>query len=384
MPPKTVKKQNTINLDMLRKELKGEVIDLDESYEYFLTGNPIFDAYIGSGGFPKYQLEYIWASSSIGKSTLAIQILASYLKQNTNSIVVYLDSEESVTKQRLSMLGVDYTKVLITNPTSIETVKELIDKIRTSYNVDIFMIWDTLIQTPSKEETEGYSKIGMQARSFSTLFKTLRFYDSKLTMFALNQHRENMQGQYMPPDPPGGNAVKHKSFLTLYGTSKKSELIEPEEGKITTFTTIKSKVISPKRKMAHVLTHVDGYDSILTTITYLKENKLLGKRGGGYYHFIDEDKNYRLPELYKFFTTDESVPKWKMVINDIFTTLYPDDDIVFITEAKDRILNYYFENDKFQFDRFTSLSKKFVTGNFVTNSDNEDDTIEELINNIDE
>lgn len=386
MPPKKkVSKEIIVDIDKLRKELKdSNIIDLDGTYEYFLTGNPIFDAFVGSGGLPKYQLEYIWAGASIGKSTLAIQILSSYLKQDTNCIVVYLDSEESITGHRLKMLGVDPDKVILLNPESIESVGVLINKLSTIYeDVDMFIIWDTLIQTPPKEQLEGYAKIGMQARAFSDLFKMVKFYDSKLTMFALNQHRENMQGQYMPPDPPGGNATKHKSFLTLFGTAKKCELIDPSVGKIITLQSIKSKIISPKRKFEHVMTHVYGYDSILTAINYLRELKLLGKKGGGYYYFLDDEENkYRLNKLYNFFTTDESVNRWKLVINEIYNNLYPDDDKEMIEEAKERIFSYYFEGDKIDVSKFTSLSKNFIDKDVITLDDKLTDKITDTVDKI--
>ena len=46
------------------------------------------------------------------------------------------------------------------------------------------------------------------------------------------------------------------------------------------------------------------------------------------------------------------------VINEIFSTLYPDDNAEFINQAKQRIFDYYFKNDKIDLDKFTSLTKK--------------------------
>ncbi len=356
-----------INLDSLRKDLKAELIDLDETFEFFLTGNPMLDAFVGSGGFPKYQMEYIWGTNSIGKSTLAIQILAAYQEQHgANCVVLYFDRENSLTKQRLRNLGVDVSKVLILNPEHIEYVAETIVAVHAKYEtqkVDIFAVWDTIAMTPAKEDTEGYAKIGSQARALSTMFKKMSFYDLNLTMFALNQHRETIGDKYAPKDPPGGNATKHKSFLTMNGGSKKSD-VWPEGynvGKCTTLSTVKSKIISPHRRMVFEYTFVHGYDSILTAIRYLwKELKILSKKSGRWY-FAGEEQGYLLKDLYMFFMTQESIPKWKACIEGIYDTMYNYDDPIFVEEAKKRIYDYYFPKGKLMIKRNTSCNPQVVT-----------------------
>lgn len=365
----------TKDIDFARNLLKGELVNLNETHDYFLTGCPPLDAFLGCGGFPKYQLEYIWGTNSIGKSTLALQILASFQKQYgaANSICLYIDREESVTSIRVKNLGAIEKRFSLLKVNHIEHISELITKVHNAYRenaayknkkIDIFVIWDTIAMTPAKESTEGYDKIGAQARSLATMFKTLSFYDLNLTMFALNQHREVIaaNSKYLPKDPPGGNAVKHKSFVTINGTSKKSALWPDgyNEGKCTTFTTIKSKLISPHRSMVFEYTYVHGYDAILTGINFLwKDLKVLDKVKGGW-KFANEDAKFTLKNLYQFFLTDESVPKWKVLIEGIYDKLYPQDDPIFIEAAKKRIYDYYFPKDKIMLDRFTSINTKVV------------------------
>ena len=59
MSKKNTSKKGNV-LDSLRKSLKNEIIKLDDEYIYFHTGNPLLDAFIGSGGLPKYQSIYTW------------------------------------------------------------------------------------------------------------------------------------------------------------------------------------------------------------------------------------------------------------------------------------------------------------------------------------
>jgi RecA/RadA recombinase len=369
-----------VNLDDLRKTLKNDIIKIDDNYDFFLTGNPMFDAFIGSGGIPKYQLEYIWATSSVGKSTFAIQMLASYIKQSDDYIALYFDTEESVTRMRLKQLGIDDDqKIIILNPNSIERAGEIILKVKESNpGIDLFIIWDTLQQTPSNEELDGYAKIGMQARAFTSLFRVTKFYDNRLTMFALNQHRESMESQYMPKEPPSCNAVKHKSFLTLYATRKKSKLIDPNFGFVSTVHTKKSKIISPHRKLEFEVTNTSGYDSVLTLINYLKSQKVIGSRTGWYFFADDKENKHRLKEFYQYLLTDECVPRWKFAIESIFTDFYPDDDAEFIEEAKARIYNYYFKNDKIQLSTFTSLSKAMRSADNVSVTNDVEDVINKV------
>jgi recombination protein RecA len=347
-----------------------------------LTGIPLLDAFVGSGGFPKYQMEYIWGINSIGKSTLAQQILASYQKQyGANTIAVYFDREESLTKQRLKTLGVDTEKAVVKIPIHIESITEFINMISTKYkNVDIFAIWDTIAMTPAKEETEGYNKIGAQARALAEMFKRLRFGDCNLTMFILNQHREKIGEMFASKDPPGGNATKHKSFLSMHGHSKKSELW-PEKanvGRTTVLDTVKSKIISPYRQMAFEFTYVYGYDSILTMINYMwKVMKVLEKTKGRW-KFSGEEVTFSLKELYKYFMSDESIYRWKMVIDDIYATLYAQDNITFINEAKERIFNYYFKNDKMNLDKFTSINIAVVNGPDASDAEEADPDVDSI------
>lgn len=354
-----------IDLDSIKKKIKNDLIDLDDNYDYFLTGNPIFDAFIGSGGLPKYQLEYLWATSSVGKSTLAIQILASYIKQlkRKDYVVLYFDIEESIVKSRLHALGVPSdSNILTVKPDSIEGAYDIILAVKEAYpKAELFIIWDTLITTPSKEEVDGMIKIGMQARSYTTLFKKIKFLKDKITMIALDQHRDNVTGnKYMPEEPVACNSVKHKSFLTLQGKNKNSDLIGRDSGFIAKIKIFKSKIISPKREFEFEFTYVSGYDSPLTLISYYRNNKLMSKKNGGYYSFNDEkEKNYRLSDLYNYLLTDEAVYRWKDAITDIFDTLYPNDNKEFIAGAKKRIFDYYFKDDKIQLDRFTSISPIF-------------------------
>ena len=383
-----VKQVSVVDIDFLRKELKKEVVELEENFDYFLTGNPIFDAFVGSGGLPKYQLEYIWATTSVGKSTLAIQILASYMKQTIpeKCIILYLDTEETITAMRMRSLGIENTDhIMVLNPETIERVGVIISTIRAKYkDVELFIIWDTIAQTPAAEEIDGYVKIGMQARSLTSLFRLTKFYSTKLTMFALNQYRESnfeANAKYMPKEPPGGNAVKHKSFLTLFGTRKKSELVSEDFGYVSSLTTRKSKIISPHRKFDFEFTNTGGYDAILTAVNFLRTQKLMGKKDGGYYFFVDDkDKTWRLNKLYSWFLTDESVPKWKFVINEIFSTLYPDDNAEFINQAKQRIFDYYFKNDKIDLDKFTSLTKKMFDKDESISTDKDIEGILDRVN----
>ena len=337
-------------------------------------------------------MNYIWGTNSIGKSTLAQQILASYQKQFTkNSIQVYFDREESLTKLRLRSLGVNDDIVFILCPENIEQITDYITNWAAKYtgkNVDIFAIWDTIAMTPAKEETEGYDKLATQARALAGMFKKIKFFDFHLTMFVLNQHREKIGEKFPTKEPTGGNAVKLKSFVSLCGHSKKSE-IWPEKanvGSTTVFDSVKSKIVSPHRKMAFEYTYVHGYDAILTMIHYMwKEMKILEKANGRWKFAGEKDNTYSLKQLYKYFMSDESLYRWKMVVEEIYNNLYPDDDETFIAAAKKRIFDYYFEGNKINLDRFTSIDVRVVEkskedGDTETPTDSVDDEIDKVLN----
>ena len=81
--------------------------------------------------------------------------------------------------------------------------------------------------------------------------------------------------------------------------------------------------------------------------------------------------------------SDESVYRWKMVIDDMYETFYAHDDKVFVNQAKERIFNYYFKNDKILLDNFTSINKETVDITITReNTEGDEDEADSVANDL--
>ena len=72
------------------------------------------DAAIGIGGFPRGRIVEIYGPESSGKTTLALQVVAS--AQKTGGIAAYIDAEHAMDPEYAGKLGVNIEDMLISQP----------------------------------------------------------------------------------------------------------------------------------------------------------------------------------------------------------------------------------------------------------------------------
>lgn len=343
----------------IKRILKASDFDLKtetHSRERFFSGSPLMDIYLG-GGIPYIGTFYIWGGEAVGKTTLSYQILKSFTKQY-ETIPIIIDTEESYDSRRFKNLVEDIPDVLVVGLEYIEELKELLDKIydrikSSKEDFNLFLIWDTVSATPSKEEyVNDLDKPATVARALSRMFRLIKLEKMNLTLFLISQYREsNITNPFMAKEPPGGSAAKHKSDITLFLKAKKDDsIIDDKSGRVVKILTQKSRFISPWQEFEFIVLTNKGWNSYLTILYHLLNNKIITKNRN---KFIYNDKSYNIDDFIEFLKSKDGFDIWLKMF-DIIISSYNEDDKSYIkNDVYEKVINYYFKDNQLDTERIT-------------------------------
>src|SRR5215213_2221196 len=131
------------------------------------------DAAIGVGGFPRGRIIEVYGPESSGKTTLALQVVAS--AQKTGGVCAYIDAEHAMDPEYATKLGVNIDDMLISQPDSGEQALEIAETLVRSNSVDVIVI-DSVAALVPRAELDGEmgdSLPGLQARLMSQALRKL-------------------------------------------------------------------------------------------------------------------------------------------------------------------------------------------------------------------
>ena len=207
------------------------------------------DAAIGIGGFPRGRVVEIYGPESSGKTTLALQVVAS--AQRLGGIAAYIDAEHAMDPEYAGKLGVNIDELLISQPDSGEQALEIAETLVRSNSVDVIVI-DSVAALVPRAELDGEmgdSLPGLQARLMSqALRKLTAIVSSSNTCFIfINQLREKIGVFFGSPETTtGGKALKFYASLRLdirrIGAIKEGDR---HVGNRTRVKVVKNKVAPP-------------------------------------------------------------------------------------------------------------------------------------------
>lgn len=201
---------------------KGSVMKLGDSkimaVETISTGSIGLDVALGIGGLPKGRIVEIYGPESSGKTTLAIQAIASC--QKNGGIAAFIDAEHAFDKIYAEKLGVDVNNLLISQPDDGEQALDIAEHLIRSGAIDICVI-DSVAALVPRGELEGEmgeSKMGLQARLMSQALRKLTGTINKTgcCCIFINQLREKIGVMFGNPETTtGGNALKFYASIRL-------------------------------------------------------------------------------------------------------------------------------------------------------------------------
>ena len=217
--------------------------------EAISTGSLGLDLALGIGGLPKGRIVEVYGPESSGKTTLALQVVAS--AQRKEGICAFIDAEHALDPVYAKNLGVDVDKLLVSQPDAGEQALEIADTLVKSGAVDVLVV-DSVAALVPKAELEGDmgdSHMGLHARLMSQALRKLTssISRSNAMVIFINQIRMKIGVMFGSPETTtGGNALKFYASVRLdirrIGQIKDKDQIV---GNQTRVKVVKNKVAPP-------------------------------------------------------------------------------------------------------------------------------------------
>lgn len=250
-------KDLTTAISQLEKRYgKGTIMNLGDdaiiNIESYPTGSLGLDIALGIGGLPKGRICEVYGPESSGKTTLALHVAAEVQKKG--GTVVFIDAEHALDVQYARKLGVDTSKLLVSQPDCGEQALEICETLIQSNAVD-FVIIDSVAALTPRAEIDGEMtdmQPGMQARLMSKGLRKLTALTSRAhcSILFINQIRMKIGVMFGSPETTaGGNALKFYSSVRMdirrIGSIKDGDGVT---GNRTRVKVVKNKVAPPFRE----------------------------------------------------------------------------------------------------------------------------------------
>ena len=292
-------KENALKLAIAQVEKdfgKGSVMRLGDrkanlNVVVIPTGIFSLDIALGVGGFPRGRIIEIFGPEGGGKTTLALEAIASAQKQGGKAL--FVDVEHAFFPEYAKNLGVNIDELIVSQPDYAEQALEIIDTFVRSGAIDVCAL-DSVAALVPKTELEGDmgdSFMGVQARLMSQALRKLSgsISKSKTCMIFINQLREKIGVVFGNPEvTPGGRALKFYSSVRL--DVRRVESISGEgneqKGNRIRIRVVKNKVAPPYREAIVDLIYGQGISKEASLFDVAVDSGII-KKAGSYYSYGD-------------------------------------------------------------------------------------------------
>lgn len=184
------------------------------------------------GGLPYGRQILVWGSKSSAKSSACLQMIA--IAQKEGKICAWIDAEMSYDKTWAEKLGVDTSKLIVTQT---RTINEMVDVGTNLMNAGVDMIVIDSItsllpaiyfekDSDELKQLENTKQIGAESRDFSNAWKMLNYANNKVKptlLVLISQSRNNINAMYTSQQPTGGQATKFYSSTVIKLFSSESD-----------------------------------------------------------------------------------------------------------------------------------------------------------------
>jgi recombination protein RecA len=261
---------------------------ISETMAAYSTGSLGLDIALGIGGIPKGRIVEIYGPESSGKTTLALHIGAEVQKKG--GVVVFIDAEHALDVAYARRLGVDTSKLLVSQPDCGEQALEICESLILSGSVDLVII-DSVAALVPRAEIDGEmgdQQPGMQARLMSKALRKLTALASKAgtSIIFINQIRMKIGVMFGSPETTaGGNALKFYASVRMdvrrIGQIKDDNESEVKGSRVKV-KVVKNKVAPPFREAEFDVVFNEGISRIGEIIDLGVDKGVLDKAGAWY------------------------------------------------------------------------------------------------------
>lgn len=253
--------------------------------ERIKSGSRKLDDALG-GGWAKGRIVEIYGKESSGKTTLALEAIAS--EQKNGGLCVFLDMEHALDLGYAKSLGVDTEALLISQPTTGEQALEMVHMLSSTGSVSMIVIDSVAALTPRAEieGNMGDSLPGLQARMMGQGFRkfTGPAAKTKTTLVFINQTRVNLAVTYgSKVTTSGGNALKfyasQRVDVRRVGSEKDGDEFTANN---VVVKVVKNKTAPPFKEAEFDIEFGVGIDSVAEIISISEDNGCIEKGGAWY------------------------------------------------------------------------------------------------------
>ena len=244
-------------LDSLNKKYGiGTILELDSktggNYNVISSGSIGMDYItLGVGGFVKGKLYELMGWEGVGKSTICGHAAAEC--QKAGGVVLYIDGEHAVDKNYFQALGIDTTKMLISQPNSGEEGFNIAMEMINTGEIDLVIIDSDSSLIPKKvvDGEVGDSSIGKKALLNSNAYPKLKsaLSNNNVCVIVCSQYREKIGMMFGNPTcTQGGHALKFYSDCRIEISKSLAKDGDETYGNLTKIKATKNKMSPPYRK----------------------------------------------------------------------------------------------------------------------------------------
>jgi len=269
---------------------KGTVMRLDPSeiinHPAISTGSLKLDLALGIGGLPRGRVCEIYGPESSGKTTLTLQVIAA--AQKLGDTCAFIDAEHALDPQYAGKLGVDVSKLLVSQPDNGEQALEVVEALVRSGSVGVIVVDSVAALTPKAEldGDMGDSLPGLQARLMSQALRKLTGTVNRTNTLVIfiNQIRMKIGVMFGNPETTtGGNALKFYSSVRMdirrIGALKEGEVVIGNETRVKV---VKNKMAPPFREAIMDIYYGAGVSREAEIVDLAVEAKIAEKAGAWY------------------------------------------------------------------------------------------------------
>ena len=287
--------ERTIYHGGLMKLLSLDKINM--GIKFVETGIPIFDYYYR--GIPVGKLISIFGAEDAGKSTFGFYVIKAFQLAFPEKQVLFLDYEKKLDPTYLELIGVDFSKVLYADVTTIEEGLEIARQRMLKENDLSLIVIDSIAGASTGQEMKGDiedANVGVKARKISQALRMITglMNETDTTMLAINQIRDSIGSYGGGITTPGGHAIKHHAILRMFITQAKWK--EKSDGQLMNIHVNKNHA-GPKGIKTTV--HIDSsrvwkglppINPVMETTALAVEKGLL-HRAGSWYKWTPESED---------------------------------------------------------------------------------------------
>lgn len=204
------------------------------------TGSYAFNALLSGslhGGVANNKIIALAGESATGKTYFTLGIVAQFLKDNPEGMVLYFDSEQAVTSDMFANRGVDSKRVAVFPVATIEEFKtqcvNVVDKVLEMDESDrkpMMIVLDSLGMLSTEKEvndsSEGKNVRDMtRAQGVKATFRVLTMKLGKARIpLVMTNHTYDVVGAYVPTkEMSGGHGIKFAASTIVYLSKKKEK-----------------------------------------------------------------------------------------------------------------------------------------------------------------